>query len=163
MRKKRLQQALAFCALVIAVFYLGWPARARQTGTAGHAAQQALINEYCVSCHNQKSKTADIVLEGLDFSNVGARLDVWEKVLRKVRTHQMPPAKAPQPDAHETAAFVGWLETALDKNALRNPNPGRPAVHRLNRAEYSNAIRDLLAVDVKPGQWLPVDDSGYGF
>ncbi|MFN0119895.1 MAG: DUF1592 domain-containing protein, partial [Blastocatellia bacterium] len=116
-----------------------------------------------VSCHNQKSKTADIVLEGLDFSNVGARLDVWEKVLRKVRTHQMPPAKAPQPDAHETAAFVGWLETALDKNALRNPNPGRPAVHRLNRAEYSNAIRDLLAVDVKPGQWLPVDDSGYGF
>jgi hypothetical protein len=75
----------------------------------------------------------------------------------------MPPVKAPQPETAETAGFVTWLEASLDRAARLNPNPGRPAVHRLNRAEYSNAIRDLLAVDVQPGQWLPVDDSGYGF
>src|SRR5260370_11570178 len=75
----------------------------------------------------------------------------------------MPPPGLPRPEAAVAATFTNWLENALDQAATANPNPGRPAVHRLNRAEYSNAIRDLLAVDIKPGSLLPVDDSGYGF
>ncbi|MBI1760995.1 MAG: DUF1592 domain-containing protein [Acidobacteria bacterium] len=137
--------------------------RAGMTDLAAQKAQKELVEDYCVSCHNQKSKAASLVLEGLDFDRVASNAEVWEKVLRKVRTGQMPPAKAPKPDAHESAAFVSWLEGALDRAARVNPNPGRPAMHRLNRSEYSNAIRDLLAVDIKPGQALPVDDSGYGF
>jgi hypothetical protein len=167
MKKKHLQ--LSFVLLFgcgLAAFYGSSASQAQRTGAPDAAAQKAqkeLIEDYCVSCHNQKTKTASLVLEGLDYSRVANNAEVWEKVLRKVRTGQMPPAKAPKPDAHEVGAFVGWLEGALDRAARVNPNPGRPAVHRLNRAEYSNVIRDLLAVDIKPGQVLPVDDSGYGF
>lgn len=130
---------------------------------SANSPQSALIEQYCVGCHNPKYKSAGISLKGLDFNNIGNDAAVWEKVLRKVRTGQMPPADMPHPDANAVNAFVNWLEGSLDQAAKLNPNPGRPAVHRLNRAEYSNAIRDLLAVDIKPGQWLPVDDSGYGF
>ena len=163
MKKKRLQLGLVLLTVSCAVFYVVSSALAQRATTTDTSAHRTLINDYCVSCHSQKVKTADVVLEGLDFSRIGANADVWERVLRKVRTGQMPPAKAPHPEAAETAAFVTWLEGSLDRAAKLDPNPGRPAVHRLNRAEYSNAIRDLLAVDVQPGQWLPVDDSGYGF
>ena len=97
------------------------------------------------------------------MSKVGDHASVWERVLRKVRSGQMPPIGLPHPDAAASASFTKSLENSLDQAAAANPNPGRPAVHRLNRAEYSNAIRDLLAVDIKPGSQLPVDDSGYGF
>jgi mono/diheme cytochrome c family protein len=137
--------------------------RAQQTSSNTVASQRALIEEYCAGCHNQKTKTAGISLEGLNFANVGGDADVWEKVLRKVRTGQMPPPRLPHPDAPEVSSFVNWLEGALDKAAAAHPNPGRPVVHRLNRVEYSNTIRDLLALDIKPGSALPVDDSGYGF
>ena len=86
-----------------------------------------------------------------------------ERVLRKFRTGEMPPAGMPRPAAPVAAAFTKSLEESLDRAAAANPNPGRPAVHRLNRAEYSNAIRDVLALDIQPGSALPVDDSGYGF
>ena len=161
MKKKRLQLSLVLLAILFAAIYVN--SSQAQRSTADVTAKRALINDYCISCHSQKAKVAGVVLEGLDFSSVGTNADIWERVLRKVRTGQMPPAKAPQPEAAETAGFVTWLEGSLDQAAKLNPNPGRPAVHRLNRAEYSNAIRDLLAVDVQPGQWLPVDDSGYGF
>ncbi len=163
MKKKRLQSGLILLTCLAAAFYAGWPSQAQLSKTADRAVQRAMVNDYCVSCHSQKARTAGVVLEGLDFNQVGSNTDVWEKVLRKLRTGQMPPAKAPKPEAEEVTAFVTWLEGALDRAAWINPNPGRPGVHRLNRAEYSNAIRDLLAVDIKPGQWLPVDDSGYGF
>ena len=162
MKKKRLQLWLVVLLAVGAMVYLALPSQA-QRGGAEVSAHRTFVNDYCVSCHSQKAKTADVVLEGLDFNRIGANAEVWERVLRKVRTAQMPPAKAPQPEAAESKAFVVWLESSLDRAARLSPNPGRPAPHRLNRAEYSNAIRDLLAVDVEPGQWLPVDDSGYGF
>lgn len=127
------------------------------------SAQRAFINDNCIDCHNDKAKTADISLQNVDYGNVSRHADVWEKVLRKVRTGQMPPAGLPAPPAAAVNSFVSWLEGSLDAAAKANPNPGRPAIHRLNRAEYSNAIRDLLAVDIKPGMSLPVDDSGYGF
>ena len=131
--------------------------------SGGPAAQRALIDRYCVGCHNQKLKTAGIVLEGMNLDNVAESANVLEKVLRKVRTGEMPPVGLPRADARASASFTSWLESALDRAAVAKPNPGRPAIHRLNRAEYSNAIRDLLMLDIDPGSTLPVDDSGYGF
>src|SRR3990172_4644253 len=128
------------------------------------ASHAGLVEKSCISCHNNKTKTAGLSLQGLSLTEVPAHGEVWEKVLRKVRSGEMPPATVrtrPEPEA--AAAFAAFLERTLDQAAAARPNPGRAPVHRLNRAEYSNAIRDLLAVDVKPGAWLPVDDSGYGF
>ncbi|MBL8206349.1 MAG: DUF1592 domain-containing protein [Blastocatellia bacterium] len=163
MNARRFKLALLLLVIGVGMFLVSSHWRPAQAVGANVSAHQALIEEYCVGCHNQKAKTADISVEGLDFNNVSKDAAVWEKVLRKVRTGQMPPANLPQPKAQDVTSFVNWLETSLDKAAAANPNPGRPVAHRLNRAEYSNAIRDLLAVDVKPGAALPVDDSGYGF
>jgi cytochrome c551/c552 len=123
----------------------------------------ALVNQYCVFCHNQKLKTAGVALDTLDPAKVGADAEVWEKVLRRVSSGQMPPAGMPRPKPELASSFDQWLSTELDRAAAEHPNPGRPTIHRLNRAEYSNAVRDLLALDVKPGAKLPTDDSGYGF
>ena len=123
-----------------------------------------LTSTYCVSCHSDRLKTGGLSLQGLDLSDVPAHAQVWEKVMRKVRTGEMPPPTVrARPDAQTEAAFAKYLESVIDSAAAGDPNPGRTPVHRLNRAEYSNAVRDLLAVDVRPGEWLPVDDSGYGF
>ena len=134
------------------------------TPVADAASHAGLVEKSCISCHNDKTKTAGLSLQGLSLSDVPAHGEVWEKVLRKVRSGEMPPPTVrtrPAPEA--SAAFAAFLERTLDTEAVARPNPGRAPVHRLNRAEYSNVIRDLLAVDVKPGAWLPVDDSGYGF
>jgi mono/diheme cytochrome c family protein len=163
MNARRFKLALLLLAVGTGVFFGSSYWRTAQAVSANVSAYQAMLEEYCAGCHNQKAKTADVSVEGLDFTNVSKDAAVWEKVLRKVRTGQMPPAGMPLPDAKAVTAFVNWLETSLDKAATANPNPGRPAPHRLNRAEYSNAIRDLLAVDIKPGMALPVDDSGHGF
>ena len=125
---------------------------------------EGLVAKSCVSCHNDKTKTGGLSLQGLSLTDVPAHGEVWEKVLRKVRSGEMPPPTVrtrPEPAASD--AFASYLEKTLDQAAATKPNPGRAPVHRLNRAEYSNTIRDLLAVDVQPGAWLPVDDSGYGF
>ncbi|OLC48373.1 MAG: hypothetical protein AUH43_09660 [Acidobacteria bacterium 13_1_40CM_65_14] len=123
-----------------------------------------LVGTYCVTCHNDRLKTAGLSLQSLALTNVPEQAQVWEKVARKLRSGEMPPATVrSRPDSQMAGALVNYLETTLDRAAVLRPNPGRAPVHRLNRAEYSNAIRDLLAVDVRPGEWLPVDDSGYGF
>ena len=123
-----------------------------------------LVSTYCVTCHNDRLKTAGLSLQGLDLANVPDHARVWEQVARKLRSGEMPPSTVRnRPDPRAASALVEYLETTLDRAAVAHPNPGRTPVHRLNRAEYSNAVRDLLAVDVKPGEWLPVDDSGYGF
>jgi hypothetical protein len=107
-----------------------------------------VVNQYCIFCHSQELKTAGVVLEGLDFSHIGASAPVLERVLRKVRTGEMPPPGMPRPDAALSTEFTNWLMDALDRDAAAQPNPGRTTVHRLNRAEYSNAVRDLLALDI---------------
>ena len=147
----------SFCAFVIVSIAVATQGRAQTQASA------ELINRYCIGCHNQKLKTAGVSLQGLDLAKVGNNAGVWERALRKVRSGQMRPPGLPHPDAAASAAFTKWLENSLDGAAAASPNPGRPAVHRLNRAEYSNAIRDLLAVDIQPGSLLPIDDSGYGF
>jgi mono/diheme cytochrome c family protein len=124
---------------------------------------RALLDQYCAGCHNEKVKTAGVSVQGLDPANVSLAAGTWEKILRKVSAGQMPPAGLPRPQAAAALVFTKWLEQDLDKSAAAHPNPGMPTIHRLNRAEYSNAIRDLLALDIKPGSKLPADDTGYGF
>jgi mono/diheme cytochrome c family protein len=140
------------------------PAAARTPAASPADIHAALVEKSCVTCHNNKTKTGGLSLQGLSLAEVPAHGEIWEKVLLKVRSGEMPPPTVrtrPTPEA--AAAFATYLEKTLDGAAAAKPNPGRAPVHRLNRAEYSNAIRDLLALDVKPGSWLPVDDSGYGF
>jgi mono/diheme cytochrome c family protein len=134
------------------------------TAAAAPSAHAALVEKHCVSCHSDRARTAGLSLQNLPLTAVPGHAEIWERVLRKVKSGDMPPVNArTRPEPEDAAAFVQFLETTIDRAAAAVPNPGRPAVHRLNRAEYSNAIRDLLAIDVKPGEWLPVDDSGYGF
>lgn len=124
---------------------------------------RAVLDQYCVVCHNQQLRTAGLTLDKLDVANVSDNAPVWEKVVNKLRTAAMPPAGMPRPDQATYDSFAAYLETALDRSAAAQPNPGRPAVHRLNRTEYANVIRDLLAVDIDVESLLPVDDSDYGF
>src|SRR6202050_3618727 len=124
---------------------------------------QAMVQQYCAVCHNQTLKSGGIALAGLNFSDIAGNSGTLEKVLRKVHSGEMPPAGLPRPDAPVIAAFTRWLGGALDCSAAAHLTPGRPPMHRLNRTEYSNAIRDLLALDIKPGAMLPPDDTGYGF
>jgi hypothetical protein len=124
---------------------------------------RAFLDKYCVTCHNEKTKTGGLILNNLDLTNIPANADIWEKVIRKVRVGMMPPQGLPRPDAATRDALVSSLQTTLDRAAAAHPNPGRPLVHRLNRTEYANAIRDLLALEVDAASLLPPDDSGYGF
>src|SRR5439155_11046968 len=151
--------------LVAASFALGGAARGRHQDSRTPAPEYAsLVGTYCVTCHNDRRNTAGLSLQALDLSNVPEQARVWEKVARRLRSGEMPHATVrSRPDSRMAGALATYLETTLDRAAAVRPNPGRAPVHRLNRAEYSNAIRDLLAVDVHPGEWLPVDDSGYGF
>jgi len=127
------------------------------------AGQQPLLNQYCVTCHNEKLKTGGLELDKLDLNHVGANAEIWEKVVRKVRAGMMPPAGARRPDRKALDAFASAVEGGLDHAAAANPNPGRTPLHRMNRGEYANAIRDLLAVEVDPTTLLPADDSSNGF
>ncbi len=122
-----------------------------------------LIERYCVACHNDQALTADISLERLDPADVEKDPALWERVLRKVSSGEMPPPGPPAPAPEARAGFVRLLEIALDVAAGANPNPGLVPARRLNRAEYANAVRDLLDLEVDVSPWLPVDDSGYGF
>ncbi len=136
---------------------------ATQTASSPHA----LINQYCVTCHNQKAKTAGLMLDSLaqdlDTGNVGAHAEKWEKVVLKLRVGAMPPLGMPRPDRATEDSIAAAIETALDRAAAAAPNPGQPVLHRLNRTEYANAIRDLLDLDVDASDLLPTDDSSFGF
>src|SRR5262245_57767003 len=133
------------------------------SGSPAHPDYGAVVTKYCVTCHNQRLKTAGLALDTLDISHPGAGADLWERAIRKMRVGMMPPQGAPRPDAGTQAALVSYLTSSLDQVAATRPNPGRPLVHRLNRAEYANAIRDLLALDVDSSSLLPPDDAAYGF
>ncbi len=126
-------------------------------------AQPALVDKYCVTCHNQRAKIAELALDKADVANPSVSAETWEKVIGKLRSNAMPPPGLPRPDKTTRDAFVKYLETSLDRAAAAKPNPGRTVLHRLNRAEYANAIRDLLGVEFDAASLLPADDSGFGF
>ena len=127
------------------------------------ASHQAVFSRYCVTCHNQRLRTAGLALDVLDATKPQANADVWEKVVAKLRAASMPPPGMPRPDAATYSAVAGWLETELDRAWAANPNPGRTsAVHRLNRTEYNNAVRDLFAIDLDVKRLLPGDETADG-
>ena len=128
------------------------------------SSSRQLINRYCVTCHNERLETAGLDLGSLDLVQVSDHAEVWEKVVRKLRTGTMPPPNRPQPTLDSRDAIASWLETSLDSAATVRPNPGRTeTLRRLNRTEYQNSIRDLLALDIDATGLLPPDESGYGF
>jgi hypothetical protein len=125
-------------------------------------AHRKLVGTYCTGCHSAKLKTGGLVLEGLSLDDIGKNAAVWEKVIRKLHGGQMPPQGMPKPPVESVTAFTQYLETSLDKAAAK-ADPGRAPIHRLNRNEYANAIRDLLAVEIDPAEYLPPDDESDGF
>ena len=127
------------------------------------APPRAVLDKYCITCHNGRLKTAGLALDDLDLSRVGEHADQWEKVARKIRSGAMPPAGRPRPDKALADSAASWLEATLDTAALEHPNPGRPTLHRLNRVEYRNAVRDMLALEIDPAALLPPDNPAYGF
>ncbi|HWF10954.1 MAG TPA: DUF1592 domain-containing protein, partial [Bryobacteraceae bacterium] len=127
------------------------------------AQDRGFLNQYCVACHNSKTKIAGLTFDTADLSKTPAHAEMWEKVIKKLRTGAMPPIGMPKPDKAAVETFVSGVEASIDRAAVARPNPGRPALHRLNRAEYANAIRDLLALDIDTSAFLPADDSSFGF
>ena len=159
------------------------PATAAE-GEANAASVEATLNRYCVTCHNDRIvsgrgtapsmlvsqlRTAGLALDALDVDHVGEDSDAWERVIRKLEARTMPPVGRPRPDEATYGEVVDWLETELDRAATNAPNPGRrPALHRLSRTEYQNAVRDLLALDSLPKEFdvstlLPADNVTSGF
>ena len=149
--------ALAFC-----VQARGAAAQVAVAAAAGERAPRAVLEQYCFSCHNERSEVGGLALDVLDMAHVAERSDVWEQVVRKLRTGAMPPAGRPQPGKALSNDVATWLEAELDRAAVEHPDPGRPTLHRLNRSEYRNAVRDLLAVDIDVSL-LPADNAAYGF
>ena len=168
--------------LVAASPALSAPAAAQ--GEANAASVEATLNRYCVTCHNERIvngrgtapsmlvsqlRTAGIALDALDPNHVGGDSDAWERVIRKLEARTMPPVGRPRPDEATYGEVIDWLETELDRAAAGAPNPGRrPALHRLSRTEYQNAVRDLLALDNLPKEFdvstlLPADNVTSGF
>ena len=134
------------------------------SGVATVAPDRALLNKFCVTCHNQRTRTAGLMLDKLDVQDIGAGAETWEKVLRKVRTGTMPPAGMPRPEPSALETLASSLEVELDKAAAAKPNSGRVPIHRLNRTEYTNAIRDLLGITIDGRTLLVADDvDQYGF
>ena len=143
------------------------PATSTPTTVPGAPTQRALLNQYCVSCHSERMKASGaspLALDTLDLAHVGGDPDSWEKVVLKLRAGLMPPAGRRRPDKATSEGFASWLEQELDRAAAAHVNPGRTEpFHRLNRAEYQNAVRDLLGLTVDVSSLLPTDDVSVGF
>ena len=138
--------------------------QAASTVSASAAADaRAFLDRHCVACHNDRLRTANLLLDAADVAHIGAGAETWEKVVGKLRSGAMPPAGRRRPEPVALDSFVTWLETELDSYAAAHPNPGRVADHRLNRFEYGNAIRDLLALEIDTDELLPADESDQGF
>ncbi len=138
--------------------------QARSAPAVKTAPHLGLVDEYCLSCHDEDHQKGELALDTVAAVDVSKRPDVWEKVIRKLRARQMPPIGKERPDEATYDAVISSLETLLDRAAAANPNPGRTAtIRRLTRTEYQNAIRDLLALDIDVAPLLPGDESSYGF
>lgn len=150
--------------LLAAPMRVSLPAQAPVPEQAYQEQVRPYLKRYCVACHSARLKTAGVAVDGLlTAASIEAEGEAWEKILRKMRTGEMPPPGAPRPQAGVTHAIVALVGGELDRLAALRPDPGKVTLHRLNRAEYNNAVRDLLAVEFRPADDFPADDSGYGF
>jgi hypothetical protein len=149
---------IGFCFAAILLLLLAGNAQ-----TPAPTQPQVVLTQYCVTCHNQTAKTGGLALDTLDLANVGKSAETWEKVVRKIRSGMMPPSGSRRPERAVLDSFATELESRLDRAGIANPNPGAPGLHRLNRTEYANAIRDLLDLEVDVTTLLPSDDSNDGF
>ena len=180
--RRALRRTLTTCACIVWMGAVGFeasrsvhasesrgqdrPAPQSQTRPPRSSASPArdLVGKYCVTCHNERLKTANLLLDKADADRVSNSSDTWEKVIVQLRSRAMPPVNMPRPDNATYDAVAVWLESELDRAAAARPNPGRPAaLHRLNRTEYANAVRDLLGVEIDPSSMLPPDAQAYGF
>jgi mono/diheme cytochrome c family protein len=150
--------ALAAATLDVRAFPLTAQTQPPATATSRQQSLDTALDRYCVTCHNARLKTGGLTLDRRDLAFVGRDAETWEKVARKLRTHEMPPPGLPRPDQTIYDSLATMIERALDGAAAADPHPGRVAVHRLNRTEYTNAIRDLLALDVNGRALLPADE-----
>ena len=139
------------------------PQRSPARQSAIPAADPAFIKQYCLTCHNERAKVAGLVLDPAALEHVGTDAELWEKVVLKIKTGMMPPSGMPRPDRAALDGFAAGLEARLDRANPPGAHPDAPALHRLNRTEYANAIRDLLAIDIDVKALLPQDDSNEGF
>ena len=168
MRRTLLASAIVFVAVAWASVVAQrppaqQPVPAAELGSFSGLSQQALLKQYCISCHNEQLKTGGLALDTLARKRVEADPETWEKVVRKVRAGLMPPAGAKRPPRGDLDALASAIEGAIDHFAANDPNPGRAPLHRMNRVEYANAIRDLLSLEVDSSTLLPADDSSHGF
>ena len=150
-------------ALAVATLLPAATLQAQNSPSTAAGDHRTTLQLYCVGCHSGPTPFAGLNLEPLDFANLEANGAIWEKMMRKLRDRQMPPAGMPRPDEATYDALVKYIETGRDRLAEIKPNPGRTTLHRLNRTEYANAIRDLLALEIDVSELLPADDIGYGF
>src|ERR1019366_4365764 len=153
---------------VAAVSLLGCALAAAQSVAPPTAAsERALLDKYCVTCHNDKAKIANFSLQKEDLNAVGTHAETWEKVIRKLRAGMMPPPGMPRPPLAKYEELRDWLEVQVDRSATAHPaahqNPGSVVLHRLNRTEYANAVRDLLDLQIDVSTLLPADDAARGF
>lgn len=135
----------------------------QQTQRTTPQTAKAVLDQYCVGCHNDRAKVANFSLEKADLAGAGDHPEIWERVIRKLRAGMMPPPGIPRPALATYEGLRDWLESEIDKKAAAHPNPGSVILHRLNRTEYKNAVRDLLDLDVDVASLLPPDDSARGF
>ena len=164
-------RALASIGMILAaaVFFSAVTLRAQNSPSTlaqdspAASAHRATLDKYCIGCHRGATAFAGLHLDTLDTANFESNGATWEKLARKLRNREMPPSGMPRPDEGTYDALVRYIETGRDRLAEAKPNPGRRTLHRLNRTEYGNAVRDLLALDIDVAELLPADDIGYGF
>jgi mono/diheme cytochrome c family protein len=167
--KSMLRRWPVCAALVLCLASVGSQSAPTQAAQAVSepAVHRATFQRYCLTCHTESQKqrgAVPVALDTLDIARVEANPELWEKVILKMRAGVMPPAAAPKPEKAARDGMLNWVESALDRTAEANPNPGRTETfHRLNRTEYRNAIRDLLGIDIDVSSLLPPDDVSYGF
>jgi mono/diheme cytochrome c family protein len=154
---------IGFVSFFSAVVFYAQTAKPSGQPSATAASQRELVDKYCVTCHNTKVKTGGLALDKLDLAHVVENAEVWEKAVRKLRAGMMPPLGLPRPAPAAYDGLAEWLENELDRAAAAKPSFVPPGIHRVNRTEYANAVRDLLSLEIDPAEFLPVDDSSYGF
>ena len=159
--RRSMERLLTCCGVLLTFAGAAWG----QTRPAGAIAEtsRAILDRYCVTCHNERAKTAGLMLDKLDPSHAESNAEAWEKVVRKLRAGMMPPQGMPRPDSTTYDVVATALETQLDRAATAKSKLPPPGVHRLNRTEYANAIHEILGLDIDAASYLPADDSSYGF